>query len=285
MARRRMIAREVVSSDEFLGMSIRARELYMHLNLAGDDDGFVSNVDTTVRMVGASKKHLRELLDKGYLIRFDSGICLVTHWRVANTIRKDLHHPSLHRKEASLVKEIGGVYFLLTEEDLAQRAVGEAEGIPEGDGSVMEAAREGDEGVTETARERDEDVTEALRERDGSVTQLEENKIKLDKDNQKREGNDPPPLIIPSEKELAEYAEKIGYQDFNPEKFLAYYGSRNWKLPGGMPVSDWRMQVDSWKAREGDYKPANPSPKQPAWKPANQNNYDFEELEKKLIAN
>ena len=274
MARRRMIAREVVSSDDFLGMSIRARELYMHLNLAADDDGFVSNVDTTVRMVSASKKHLKELLDKGYLIRFDSGICLVTHWRVANTIRKDLYHSSLHREEASLVKEIGGVYRLLTEEELAQRAVGEAEGIPEGDGSVMEAAREGDEGVTE-----------ALRERDGNVTQLEENKIKLDKDNQKREGNDPPPLIIPSEKELAEYAEKIGYQDFNPEKFLAYYGSRNWKLPGGMPVTDWRMQVDSWKAREGDFKPAALSPKQPAWKPANQNDYDFEELEKKLIAN
>ncbi len=274
MARRRMIAREVVSSDDFLGMSIRARELYMHLNLAADDDGFVSNVDTTVRMVGASKKHLQELLDKEYLIRFDSGICLVTHWRVANTIRKDLYHSSLHREEAALVTEIGGVYRLLTEEELAQRVAREAEAIPEGDASV-----------TETARERNEDVTEALRESDETVTQLDENKFKLDKDNQIREGKDQPPLIIPSEEELLEYAEQIGYQDFNPEKFLTYYGSRNWKLSGGMPVTDWRMQVDSWKAREGDYKPANPSPKQPAWKPANQNNYDFEELEKKLIAN
>ncbi|MCR5501185.1 MAG: hypothetical protein K6F31_12425 [Acetatifactor sp.] len=274
MARRRMIAREVVSSDEFLGMSIRARELYVHLNLAGDDDGFVSNVDTTVRMVGASKKHLRELLDKGYLIRFDSGICLVTHWRVANTIRKDLYHSSLHREEAALVTEIGGVYRLLTEEELAQRVAGEAEAIPEGDASV-----------TETTRERNEDVTEALRESDESVTQLDENKLKLDKDNQKREGKDQPSLIIPSEKELLEYAESIGYQDFNPEKFLTYYGSRNWTLSGGMPVTDWRMQVDSWKAREGDYKPAAPSSKQIASKPANQHDYDFEELEKKLIAN
>ena len=285
MARRRMIATEVVSSDEFLGMSPRARELYMHLTLAGDDDGFVSNVDTTVRMVGASKKHLQELLDKGYLIRFDNGICLVTHWRVANTIRKDLYHPSLHREEASLVKEIGGVYRLLTEEELAQRAASKAEGVPEDDGGVTEAARESNEGVTETARERDEDVTEALRERDGSVTQLEENKIELDKDNQKREGKDQPPLIIPSVKELTEYAEQIGYQDFNPEKFLTYYGSRNWTLSGGMPVSDWRMQVDSWKAREGDYKPAPSCSKQIASKPANQHDYDFEELEKKLIAN
>lgn len=263
MARRRMIATEVVSSDEFLGMSPRARELYMHLNLAGDDDGFVSNVDTTVRMVGASKKHLQELLDKGYLIRFDSGICLVTHWRVANTIRKDLYHPSLHREEASLVKEIGGVYRLLTEEELAQRAASEAEGVPEDDG-----------GVTEAARERDE-----------TVTQLDENKFKLDKNNYKKEDNAIPPLIIPSEKELLEYAESIGYQDFNPEKFLTYYGSRNWKLPGGMPVTDWRMQVESWKAREGDYKPTAPSSKQIASKPVNQHDYDFEELERRLIAN
>jgi len=274
MARRRMIAREVVSSDDFLGMSIRARELYMHLNLAADDDGFVSNVDTTVRMVGASKKHLKELLDKGYLIRFDSGICLVTHWRVANTIRKDLYHSSLHREEAALVTEIGGVYRLLTEEELAQRVAREAEAIPEGDASV-----------TETARERNEDVTEALRESDETVTQLDENKFKLDKDNQIREGKDQPPLIIPSEEELLEYAEQIGYQDFNPEKFLTYYGSRNWTLSGGMPVTDWRMQVDSWKAREGDYKPAPSCSKQIASKPANQHDYDFEELERRLIAN
>ena len=283
MARRRMIAREVVSSDEFLGMSIRARELYVHLTLAGDDDGFVSNVDTTVRMVGASKKHLQELLDKGYLIRFDSGICLVTHWRVANTIRKDLYHPSLHREELSLVKEIGGVYRLLTEEELAQRAAGEAEEITEGD--ETETAPGSDEGASVTARERNEDVTEALREHDGSVTQLDENKFKLDKNNYKKEDNAIPSLIIPSEKELLEYAESIGYQDFNPEKFLTYYGSRNWKLPGGMPVTDWRMQVDSWKAREGDYKPATPSSKQIASKPANQHDYDFEELERRLIAN
>ena len=276
MARRRMIATEVVSSDEFLGMSIRARELYVHLTLAGDDDGFVSNVDTTVRMVGASKKHLRELLDKGYLIRFDSGICLVTHWRVANTIRN-------HHEEASLVTEIGGVYRLLTEEELAQRAAGEAEEITEG--NLSETAPGSDEGASVTARERNEDVTEALREHDGTVTQLDENKFKLDKNNYKKEDNTSPPLIIPSEKELLEYAESIGYQDFNPEKFLTYYGSRNWKIPGGMPVTDWRMQVESWKAREGDYKPATPSSKQIASKPANQHDYDFEELEKKLIAN
>ena len=236
MARRRMIATEVVSSDEFLGMSIRARELYVHLTLAGDDDGFVSNVDTTVRMVGASKKHLQELLDKGYLIRFDSGICLVTHWRVANTIRKDLYHPSLHREELSLVKEIGGVYRLLTEEELTQRAAGEAEEITEG--NLSETAPGSDEGASKTARERNEDATEALRERDGTVTQLDENKFKLDKNNYKKEDNASPPLIIPSEKELLEYAKTIGYQDFNPEKFLTYYGSRNWTLSGGMPVTD-----------------------------------------------
>ena len=189
-------------------------------------------------------------------------------------IRKDLYHPSLHYVESSLVTEIGGVYHLLTKEELAQRVAGEAEDIPEGAASV-----------TETTCERNEDVTEALRESDESVTQLDETKFKLNKDNQKREGKDQPSLIIPSEKELLEYAESIGYQDFNPEKFLTYYGSRNWTLSGGMPVTDWRMQVDSWKAREGDYKPAAPSSKQIASKPANQHDYDFEELEKKLIAN
>ena len=100
MAKRRMISSDVVSTDAFLGMSLRARELYVHLNLEADDDGFISSALKVTRMVGASKKHLCELVDKGYLIAFDGGLHLVTHWLLNNTFppftkRK---RPSLRRK-------------------------------------------------------------------------------------------------------------------------------------------------------------------------------------------
>ena len=276
MAKRRMLSSDVISTDAFLGMSLRARELYVHLNLAGDDDGFVSNAIMVTRSVGATKKHLKELLDGGYLLPFSGDLYLLTHWLINNQIRKVRYVPTIHQKEFALVKAEHKKYRFLTEEELADKAAAEEQQ----NGVQLDAKTDAD---LDPDGDQADDVSDAQISKGKDSTE----KKRLEQ-NRQDEGDNiktPPPLIIPSEKELAEYAEKIGYQDFNPEKFLAYYGSRNWKLPGGMPVTDWRMQVDSWKAREGDFKPAALSPKQPAWKPANQNDYDFEELEKKLIAN
>lgn len=276
MAKRRMISTDVVSTDAFLGMSLRARELYLHINLEADDDGFIPSALKVTRMVGASKKHLSELVDKGYLIAFDGGLHLVTHWLLNNQIRKARYVPTIYQKEKALVTTKGKVYRLLTEEELAKKAAEEEQQ----NGVHLDANTDT---VSDPNGAQTDDVSDA-QVRKGKDSS-EKKRLEQNREDEGDNKETPLPLIIPSEKELAEYAEKIGYQDFNPEKFLTYYGSRNWTLSGGMPVTDWRMQVDSWKAREGDYKPANPSPKQPAWKPANQNNYDFEELEKKLIAN
>ena len=275
MAKRRMISTDVVSTDAFWGMSLRARELYLHVNLEADDDGFIPSALKVTRMVGASKKHLSELVDKGYLIAFEGGLHLVTHWLLNNQIRKARYVPTIYQKEKALVTTKGKVYRLLTEEELAKKAA-EEEQI----GVHLDAKTDS---VLDPEGIQADDALDAQISKGKDSSEKE----RLDK-NRQDEGDTkktPPPLIIPSAKELTEYAEQIGYQDFNPEKFLTYYGSRNWTLSGGMPVTDWRMQVDSWKAREGDFKPAALSPKQPAWKPANQNDYDFEELEKKLIAN
>lgn len=275
MAKRRMISSDVVSTDAFLGMSLRARELYVHLNLEADDDGFIPSALKVTRMVGASKKHLIELVDKGYLIAFEGGLHLVTHWLLNNQIRKARYVPTIYQKEKALVTTKGKVYRLLTEEELAKKAA-EEEQI----GVQMDAKKDA---VLDPKGVLADDALDAQISKDKDSTEKErlEQKRQDEGDNVKTS----PSLIIPSERELLEYAKTIGYQDFNPEKFLTYYGSRNWKLSGGMPVTDWRMQVDSWKAREGDYKPAAPSSKQIASKPANQHDYDFEELEKKLIAN
>ena len=275
MAKRRMISTDVVSTDAFLGMSLRARELYVHLNLEADDDGFIPSALKVTRMVGASKKHLIELVDKGYLIAFEGGLHLVTHWLLNNQIRKARYVPTIYQKEKALVTTKGKVYRLLTEEELAKKAA-EEEQI----GVQMDAKKDA---VWAPKGAQADDALDAQISKDKDSTEKErlEQKRQDEGDNVKTS----PSLIIPSERELLEYADSIGYQGFNPEKFLTYYGSRNWKLPGGMPVTDWRLQVDSWKAREGDYKPATPSSKQIASKPANQHDYDFEELEKKLIAN
>ena len=53
MAQKRMISKRVIQTDMFMDMPLSAQALYFHLNLEADDDGFIANVKTVKRMVGA----------------------------------------------------------------------------------------------------------------------------------------------------------------------------------------------------------------------------------------
>ena len=74
MAERRMFSRNLVQTDRFLDLAPIAQALYFQLCLAADDDGFLSNVKSMARMVGAAPKDLTDLEAGGYLIRFPSGV-------------------------------------------------------------------------------------------------------------------------------------------------------------------------------------------------------------------
>ena len=54
MAERRMFARTIVTSDDFLDMPMSARCLYFTLGMFADDDGFVNSPKSIMRQVGAS---------------------------------------------------------------------------------------------------------------------------------------------------------------------------------------------------------------------------------------
>lgn len=88
MADRRMFHRQVVQSDDFLDMSIGAQALYFQMGMMADDDGFVAGPKQAARMVGVGSDELEELIEKGFLLRFDSIVAL-KHWRVANTLKLD----------------------------------------------------------------------------------------------------------------------------------------------------------------------------------------------------
>ena len=88
MADRRMFHRQVVQSDDFLDMSIGAQALYFQMGMMADDDGFVPGPKQAARMVGVGSDELEELIESGFLLRFDSVVVL-THWRMANTLKPD----------------------------------------------------------------------------------------------------------------------------------------------------------------------------------------------------
>lgn len=93
MATKRMFSNSVIDSDDFCLLSIEAQLLYFHLGMKADDDGFVP-VMKICRILGFDEKPLRELETKRFIIQCDSGLVVIVHWGVNNTMKKDRYHES-----------------------------------------------------------------------------------------------------------------------------------------------------------------------------------------------
>ena len=113
MANRRMFSSQIVESDDFLEMPLTSQALYFHLGMSADDDGFVSP-RKVLRMTGAGQDDLKVLLAKGFVIPFESGIIIITHWKQNNYLRNDRYTPSIYKAEREQLSCIQGVYVVDT---------------------------------------------------------------------------------------------------------------------------------------------------------------------------
>jgi hypothetical protein len=111
MAERRMFALKIIDSDAFLDMPDSAQNLYFHLSMRADDDGFISNPKKVMRMIGASDDNLKILLSKRFLLSFDTGIVVIKHWRLHNYIAKDRYTETIYKEEKNrLFVKANGAY-------------------------------------------------------------------------------------------------------------------------------------------------------------------------------
>ena len=114
MSERRMMSRKITDHDDFISLSSSAQALYMHLNLSADDEGFCSQVSVAMFKAHASTQDLESLIEKRYLMRFESGVLLIKHWKLNNSIRKDRFTPTTYIEEkAQIVEKTNGVYSWL----------------------------------------------------------------------------------------------------------------------------------------------------------------------------
>ena len=111
MANKRMFSLDVVDTDMFLEMPASTQALYFHLSMRADDDGVVSSPKKIVKIVGCAMDDLRLLVTKGYVIPFDNGVVVVTHWNINNNqIRSDRYKASRYQDVIELLEKNGGVY-------------------------------------------------------------------------------------------------------------------------------------------------------------------------------
>lgn len=105
MAERRMFAKTIVDSDAFLDMALSTQALYFHLSMRADDDGFLNNPKKILRMVGAGESELKTLLDKKFILLFESGVVVIKHWKMHNYIRSDRYKKTIYTEELQQLEE------------------------------------------------------------------------------------------------------------------------------------------------------------------------------------
>ena len=108
-----MFTKKITDDDNFISLASSAQALYFHLNQGADDDGFNNQVQMAMWKAHASIDDLKVLMAKNYIIRFESGVIVIKHWRMHNTLRKDRYTPTNFQDE---LKQLGiktnGAYTL-----------------------------------------------------------------------------------------------------------------------------------------------------------------------------
>ncbi|HGA0643171.1 TPA: DnaD domain-containing protein [Streptococcus agalactiae] len=103
MAQKRMFSNIITDTDRFLDMPASSQNLYFHLNMHADDDGFVDSPKRIMRNVGAGNDDMNVLLSKKFVLNFDSGLILIKDWKIHNVIRKDMYKPTVYTEEKSQI--------------------------------------------------------------------------------------------------------------------------------------------------------------------------------------
>lgn len=114
MAQRRMFSLDIVDTDLFLDMPASTQNLYFHLGMRADDDGFVSSPKRITALVSCSVDDLKLLVAKGLIIPFDTGVCVIRDWKVNNYIQKDRYHETRYLAEKTTLEITeSGSYFIV----------------------------------------------------------------------------------------------------------------------------------------------------------------------------
>lgn len=103
MAKRRMFSLDIVDTDAFLDMPTSSQNLYFHLGMRADDDGFVANPRRIAKVIGSSEDDLKILIAKRFLLAFDSGVVVIKHWKMNNYVPPDRYTPTNYQEEAKLL--------------------------------------------------------------------------------------------------------------------------------------------------------------------------------------
>lgn len=212
MAQRRMFSLRVVDTDKFMDMPTSTQALYFHLGMHGDDDGFVSSPKKIARAAGCNDDDLRLLASKGFIIPFESGVVVISEWRVNNTLKNDRYQPTLYQEEMATLQNDGSGKYIVSSNVVPLRFQ---------NGSTAEPQHN----LTKP-NPTEPNPTEGRTAAKPPRTRFS------------------PPTV----EDVRAYCQEKGYA-VDPQRFVDYYTSNGWRV-GKNPMRDWKAAVRNWNSKE-----------------------------------
>ena len=217
MANRRMFAKTIIDSDAFLDMPPSSQVLYFHLAMRADDDGFINNPKTIMRIVGAKDDDIKLLIAKRFIIPFESGVVVIKHWRIHNYIQKDRYTETKYIDEKN------------------QLIINKKNGYSLKQISLLD------------------DENDNVYILDTQV-RLGKDRLELGKDRLEleRDKNKATRFIKPTIDEIKTFLNDQEYEtdtDRYANRFYNFYESKGWKV-GKEKMKDWKAAIRGWLSRD-----------------------------------
>lgn len=234
MARRRMFSLDVVDTDRFLDMSPTTQNLYFHLGMRADDDGFVSSPKKIAAMCSSTTDDLKLLIAKGFIIAFNDGVIVIRDWLKQNKVQPSRRIPTEYREHLEML-EVNNQQYSMSEycqqsvnkvstngcHRLGKDSIGEySEGVLTNDSSIKD-----DNNIFNTT---------------STTTVRREN----------NQGDEEREFTPPTFAELMEY--KDYYPNVDLYKFFEHYEGNGWTRDG-LPMTSWKAALKQCNERNKNY--------------------------------
>lgn len=216
MAQKRMFSLKVTDTDKFMDMPTSSQALYFHLGMHGDDDGFVASPKKIARAAGCNEDDLRLLASKGFIIPFESGIIVITDWRINNTLQNDRYHETVYLEEK----------FMLSIDAAGRYIIGN--GLEPGWNQIGSNS------------EPEPNITKP----NPTELNLTEGETAKPPTHPRKPRKFQPPTL----QEVTEYVHQRG-SNVDPQAFVDFYEARGWMM-GKTPMKDWKAacrNAESWE--------------------------------------
>lgn len=219
-----MFAKSITDSDEFLKLPLKSQLLYFHLCMHADDDGFVGNPTSIQRMVGVTAKSMEPLLNAKYVIPFNSGVCVIKHWRIHNYIQSDRYRETIYLSEKRAI------------------TLGEGKEYIEIDGKCIQ-----------DVSTMDTECTPRLGKDRLGEDSIDQERVRGAMDTAATPPTPTPRrrFVPPTLEEVTAYV-KERESKVDPQGFIDFYSSKGWMV-GRSPMKDWKAAcrgAESWERWE-----------------------------------